>query len=303
MDRAEPFFHLASTPQRCDWSTVIVRVRTATIRLRSYFGTGRIGGGCSGCTSSSETADSLFRASPHSLSAISVLGRCTCTLPLLFAISLKRANRRTWRNCQAAVAARLLFAEGLLSKSTLHFEHRPGQYDMAKAVEAALKDKRHLIVEAGTGTGKTLAYLLPALRHARERGQRVILSTGTKNLQEQLFFKDVPFLESVLSEQYGPLKVCYMKGRANYLCKHKLYALRDSPLLSGLEEIEQFHHIATWERTTVNGRSCRAEPPARKLRAVAASWTRAPRPAWARPARTGRLASLRRCGGRRWNPT
>ena len=101
---------------------------------------------------------------------------------------------------------------------------------MAKAVESALNDKRHLIVEAGTGTGKTLAYLLPALRFARERNQRVILSTGTKNLQEQLFFKDVPFLETLLN---GPLKVCYMKGRANYLCRQKLYALRDSPLLTG----------------------------------------------------------------------
>ena len=89
---------------------------------------------------------------------------------------------------------------------------------MARAVERALNDKRHLIVEAGTGTGKTLAYLLPALRMARERQQRVIISTGTKNLQEQLYFKDVPFLESLL----GPLKVCYMKGRANYLCRHKL---------------------------------------------------------------------------------
>ena len=138
---------------------------------------------------------------------------------------------------------------GLLSKSALHFEHRPGQLQMAKAVESALNDKRHLIVEAGTGTGKTLAYLLPALRFARERNQRVILSTGTKNLQEQLFFKDVPFLETLL----GPLKVCYMKGRANYLCRQKLYALRDSPLLTGLEEIEQFHHISTWERTTENG--------------------------------------------------
>ena len=120
---------------------------------------------------------------------------------------------------------------------------------MATAVESALNDKRHLIVEAGTGTGKTLAYLLPALRFARERQQRVILSTGTKNLQEQLYFKDVPFLESLL----GPLNVCYMKGRANYLCKAKLYALRDSPLLSGLEEIEQFHQIATWEPTTTTG--------------------------------------------------
>ncbi len=141
---------------------------------------------------------------------------------------------------------------GLLSKSSLAFEHRPGQYEMAKAVEAALKDKRRLIVEAGTGTGKTLAYLLPALRLARETGQRVIVSTGTKNLQEQLYFKDVPFLESVLAES-GPLKVCYMKGRANYLCRHKLYALRDAPLLTGLEEIAQFHAISKWERTTETG--------------------------------------------------
>jgi ATP-dependent DNA helicase DinG len=143
--------------------------------------------------------------------------------------------------------------QGILANSTLAFEHRPGQIEMAKAVEAALNDKRHLIVEAGTGTGKTLAYLLPALRFARERQQRVIVSTGTKNLQEQLYFKDIPFLESVLGEKHGPLRVCYMKGRANYLCKHKLYALRDSPLLSGLDEIEQFHHIATWEPATETG--------------------------------------------------
>jgi ATP-dependent DNA helicase DinG len=138
---------------------------------------------------------------------------------------------------------------GILSQSSLAFEHRRGQYDMARAIESAFKEKRHLIVEAGTGTGKTLAYLLPAIRMARERQQRIIISTGTKNLQEQLFFKDVPFLESLL----GPLKVCYMKGRANYLCRHKLYALRDNPILNGLEEIDQFHHIATWEKTTQTG--------------------------------------------------
>jgi ATP-dependent DNA helicase DinG len=138
---------------------------------------------------------------------------------------------------------------GVLSRSGLQFEHRKGQYEMARAIEKAFADNRHLIVEAGTGTGKTLAYLLPALRLARERQQRVIISTGTKNLQEQLFFKDVPFLETIL----GPLKVCYMKGRSNYLCKHKLYALRDSPLLSGLEEISQFHAIAAWEKTTETG--------------------------------------------------
>src|SRR5882757_6100143 len=138
---------------------------------------------------------------------------------------------------------------GVLAQSSLNYEQRKGQYEMARAVEDALQSKRHLIVEAGTGTGKTLAYLLPALRFAREREQRIIISTGTKNLQEQLYFKDIPFLESLL----GPLKVCYMKGRGNYLCRHKLYALRDNPLLNGLEEIEQFHHIAAWEKTTETG--------------------------------------------------
>ena len=138
---------------------------------------------------------------------------------------------------------------GLLAKSSLEYEHRPGQYAMAKAIEQSFADRRHLIVEAGTGTGKTLAYLLPALRRAREQKQRIIISTGTKNLQEQLYFKDVPFLESLL----GPLRVCYMKGRANYVCKQKLYALRDNPLLTGLEEISQFHSILQWERTTETG--------------------------------------------------
>ena len=124
---------------------------------------------------------------------------------------------------------------------------------MAQAVEQALEEKRHLIVEAGTGTGKTLAYLLPVIRS----GKRVIISTGTKNLQEQLFYKDVPFLEQALSA--GPsssdckLSVCYMKGRNNYLCRKKLYDLTDQPVLSGLEEIEQYRAIAAWEKTTATG--------------------------------------------------
>jgi ATP-dependent DNA helicase DinG len=138
---------------------------------------------------------------------------------------------------------------GLLSRSALPYEFRRGQLEMAQAVERAFNDNRHLIVEAGTGTGKTLAYLLPALRNCAATGRRVIISTGTKNLQEQLFFKDVPFLESLL----GPLRVCYMKGRANYLCRHKLFALRNQPILSGLEEISQYQAIADWEKTTETG--------------------------------------------------
>src|SRR5256714_6515102 len=83
---------------------------------------------------------------------------------------------------------------GLLSHTHPAYEFRRGQLEMAQAVESALAEKRHLIVEAGTGTGKTLAYLLPAIRS----GKRVLISTGTKNLQEQLFYKDIPFLERVL---------------------------------------------------------------------------------------------------------
>ena len=138
---------------------------------------------------------------------------------------------------------------GVLARSALPYEFRRGQLEMAQAVERAFQDNRHLIVEAGTGTGKTLAYLLPALRLCATTGRRVIISTGTKNLQEQLFFKDVPFLESLL----GPLRVCYMKGRANYLCRHKLFALRNQPILSGLEEISHYQAIAEWEKTTETG--------------------------------------------------
>ncbi|HEY6270572.1 MAG TPA: ATP-dependent DNA helicase [Terriglobales bacterium] len=134
---------------------------------------------------------------------------------------------------------------GMLSQAHPHYEFRRGQLQMAEAVETALNERRHLIVEAGTGTGKTLAYLLPVIRS----GKRVIISTGTKNLQEQLFFKDVPFLEGLL----GKLRVCYMKGRNNYLCRQKLYDLTDQPVLSGLEEIEQYRRIAEWEPLSETG--------------------------------------------------
>src|SRR3989475_1892831 len=154
---------------------------------------------------------------------------------------------------------------GVLSRRHPAYEFRRGQLQMAQAVEQALEEKRHLIVEAGTGTGKTLAYLLPVIRS----GKRVIISTGTKNLQEQLFYKDIPFLEQALfpsgeSKRGAPstpgvgvtaskLNVCYMKGRNNYLCRKKLYDLTNQPVLSGLEEIEHYRAIVAWEKTTQTG--------------------------------------------------
>jgi ATP-dependent DNA helicase DinG len=129
----------------------------------------------------------------------------------------------------------------------LRFEYRPGQLQMALRIEKALIEGTHLVVEAGTGTGKTLAYIYPALRFSMITGRRIILSTGTKSLQEQLFYKDVPFLESIL----GPLNICYMKGRSNYLCQQKLQDIPTASL-SGAEALH-FKIIQEWAKTTETG--------------------------------------------------
>ena len=135
--------------------------------------------------------------------------------------------------------------KGLLSEWHANYEYRAGQLAMAEAAESALAEKKHLIVEAGTGTGKTLAYLVPAILS----GKRVVISTGTKNLQEQLFFKDIPFLERHL----GQLRACYMKGRGNYACRQKIYDAEKEPILDGLEEVADFRIIREWEKTTETG--------------------------------------------------
>jgi ATP-dependent DNA helicase DinG len=135
---------------------------------------------------------------------------------------------------------------GLLSKWHPHYEFRAGQLEMAEAIEASLADKKHLLVDAGTGTGKTLAYLVPAILC----GKRVVISTGTKNLQEQLFYKDIPFLQKHFNR---PLEVCYMKGRNNFACRQKIYDAEKQPTLDGLEEIADFQVIREWEKTTTTG--------------------------------------------------
>jgi ATP-dependent DNA helicase DinG len=146
-----------------------------------------------------------------------------------------------------ALTARQFFSRsGVLSKWHPRYEFRAGQLEMAEAVEAALAEKKHLLVDAGTGTGKTLAYLVPALLS----GKRVVVSTGTKNLQEQLFYKDVPFLQKHFDR---PLQVCYMKGRNNFACRQKIYDADREPILSGLEEIADFQIIRDWEKTTTTG--------------------------------------------------
>ncbi len=134
---------------------------------------------------------------------------------------------------------------GWLARHHPNYEFRPGQLEMAESVESALENRQHLIVEAGTGTGKTLAYLVPLLRS----GLRTVISTGTKNLQEQLFYKDVPFLKKLFPQ----MRVTLMKGRQNYLCRVKLYDMEKQPVLDGMEEVEQYPKLRKWEESTETG--------------------------------------------------
>jgi ATP-dependent DNA helicase DinG len=134
---------------------------------------------------------------------------------------------------------------GWLSRNHPNYEYRQSQLEMSEEVEAAFENRRHLVAEAGTGTGKTLAYLVPIIRG----GRRVVISTGTKNLQEQIFFKDIPFLRKL----FPNLRATLMKGRQNYLCRQKVYDLENQPVLAGLEEVEHYGLIREWERRTQTG--------------------------------------------------
>src|SRR6185436_7575718 len=140
--------------------------------------------------------------------------------------------------------AAVFAADGPLAQSMPGFEPRGGQQDMAAAVARVFQNGGVLLAEAGTGTGKTLAYLVPAILS----GQRVLISTGTKNLQEQIFFKDIPALRQALDV---PFTATYMKGRANYLCLHRLDQARDS---IGPAAYDVFLPIVReWAQTTETG--------------------------------------------------
>ncbi len=142
--------------------------------------------------------------------------------------------------------AEILGPGGAIGKNHPNYEFRPGQVRMAQAIAAAFDRRLHLCAEAGTGTGKTLAYLLPSI----SSGKRIIISTGTKNLQEQLFFKDVPFLERALGRK---LSVCYMKGRSNYLCIKKLAEIEGEGYLFSRHDPEYLAAIRQWARETETG--------------------------------------------------
>jgi ATP-dependent DNA helicase DinG len=151
------------------------------------------------------------------------------------------------RSVDLAAAVTAIFAPGGPISSALDgFEARPAQLEMAAAVADVLADGGVLLAEAGTGTGKTLAYLVPAILS----GHRVLVSTGTKNLQEQIYFKDLPVLKDTLGI---PFTAAYMKGRSNYLCLHRFEALKDGAAIHSRDERVAIEIIDEWSRETETG--------------------------------------------------
>jgi ATP-dependent DNA helicase DinG len=149
-------------------------------------------------------------------------------------------------------AAEAFASDGPLAAALDGFEPRAGQLEMAEAVASTLSAGGVLLAEAGTGTGKTLAYLVPAILSR----QRVLVSTGTKNLQEQIYFKDLPVLRQALGV---PFTATCMKGRGNYLCLHRFDSFRQSPALRSWDETLHVRALERWVKETETGDSAEVE--------------------------------------------
>jgi len=145
--------------------------------------------------------------------------------------------------------AEMLEEEGLFNQHFPGFEHRPQQVDMLRAVAKAFNRSDHLMVEAGTGTGKSIAYLLPAIQWARQNGQRVVISTNTINLQDQLLSKDIPDLQGILPYES---KAVALKGRTNYVCSYRVRQMERRTDLSELE-IRVLAKTLVWMPSTLTG--------------------------------------------------
>ena len=144
---------------------------------------------------------------------------------------------------------------GILSRAR-NFEFRPQQQEMAVAVARALQNREHLAVEAGTGVGKSLAYLIPSILFAVAQKKKAVISTHTINLQEQLTEKDLPMLAAVLGGLPEPVTFSYamLKGRANYLCTRRLQkAMQQSGSLFTTSEAAELQRIYEWSKTTRDG--------------------------------------------------
>ena len=145
---------------------------------------------------------------------------------------------------------RVFGPEGMLAKHLKGYEQRDEQVRMAFHVATAFNDNKVSVIEAGTGTGKSLAYLIPALLWALRNDQKVVISTNTINLQEQLIKKDIPLLQRHAASEFH---ACLVKGRGNYLCLRKLDGVLDEPALFPDSATEELQAIASWSETTRSG--------------------------------------------------
>jgi len=138
---------------------------------------------------------------------------------------------------------------GTLAQHFPNYEYRPQQVDMLQAVAKGFNEKTHYMIEAGTGTGKSVAYLLPAIYFAVRNGEHVVVSTNTINLQDQLYGKDIPDLQQLLPFE---VKVALLKGRSNYLCLRRLNSFRNRPDLS-TDDVTMLAKVLAWLPTTATG--------------------------------------------------
>lgn len=158
-------------------------------------------------------------------------------------------ERAAWGHVPPEEVRRLLSEEGPLPKAIQYYEHRPQQEEMAVEVARAFNDKKILLVEAGTGTGKSLSYLIPSLVWAAGGGPRVVIATGTINLQEQLWFKDIPQLSAGLGLS---VRAVLAKGRSNYLCRRRWDRVLSEGLWAG-HEARFYARVLVWTGETNRG--------------------------------------------------
>lgn len=178
-----------------------------------------------------------------------VVAFCSCRLALKLAAGMIALKDSLGSDFVERVRA--IFApDGLLAKAR-NFEYRPQQQEMAAAVARTLEEERHLVVEAGTGVGKSLAYLVPAILFAHEKKKKAIISTHTINLQEQLMHKDIPIVKKILPIEF---EAALMKGRQNYICPRRLQrAVQSANDLFNTTEQADLARLADWARTTIDG--------------------------------------------------
>jgi len=167
----------------------------------------------------------------------------------------------------ADALAATLEESGAFARKFSGYEYRPQQVEMLRLVAKAFNKSHHLLVEAGTGTGKSIAYLLPAASFAAQNGERVVISTNTINLQDQLYAKDIPDLQRILPFEF---KAALLKGRSNYICLRRLAAFRRSGP-SSIEEMRLLAKILVWLPSTVTGDRAELFMPNYKEQAI---WSR-----------------------------